>query len=155
MLTLTVDVFGDEQVVRGLSRFADACSDYTPVWPEIRDSFVEIEREQFDSQGSRSGQTWAALKPSYQAWKEKHFPGRPILELTGDMKFAMTEGVQANMEPLRLELGPIPTRATWHQHGTSRMVDRPPVVLTEEDKREWVRTIQRYLVDKATEEGLR
>ena len=155
MLTITFTVLGDDVLVRGLSRFADDCKDFSPVWPDIEQNFKSIEVEQFTSQGIRGGSQWPPLSPSYAEWKRHNFPGKPVLELTGEMKFMMTEGLTIYPEPMRLWMGPQLDRAYWHQHGTSRMPARPIVALTELDKMGWVKMIQKYLVDKATEEGLR
>ena len=46
--------------------------------------FYSTEREAFDTEGASIGAPWAPLSPKYQAWKERRYPGRSILELEGD-----------------------------------------------------------------------
>ena len=38
------------------------------------------------------GLKYSPLKPKYKKWKERHYPGRPILVLTGAMKEASEGG---------------------------------------------------------------
>lgn len=53
----------------------------------------------FDHQQPRGkGDRWRPLSAGYAAWKQKHFPGRPILVRTGDLKASMTqEGAAGNI----------------------------------------------------------
>lgn len=40
---------------------------------------------------------WKALSPKYAIWKNRHYPGQPILVLTGTLKASMiTEGAPGN-----------------------------------------------------------
>lgn len=44
------------------------------------------------------GDRWAPLSKRYAEWKERHFPGAPILVRTGDLKASMTqEGAPGNI----------------------------------------------------------
>lgn len=157
MIRLTFTIAGDVVLSEGLSRFADACTDYSPVWPDISDDFTRISEEQFDSQGARGGSQWTELSESYGKWKAKHFPGLPLLELSGQLRRSMTSELQIDAQPMKLWMGPLLPRATWHQQGipANNLPSRPVVSLNETDILSWVRMIQAYLVDKATEEGLR
>jgi len=146
-------VMGDEVLARGLSRFGDSIKDFRPAWDKIHLDFVTIEAEQFDSQGTRGGAVWPPLSPSYAAWKEKWFPGQPILQLTGVMygQFAIGPGMMVEMEPLFLRMAPSTPYAKYHQTGTSKMPARKPVVLTEQDKVNWMKILHNYVYDKARE----
>jgi len=47
---------------------------------------------QFDAQGAGPEMgSWAPLSESYAAWKEKHYPGQPILVRTGKLRAALTD----------------------------------------------------------------
>ena len=51
---------------------------------------------------------WAPLSPKYKAWKEEHYPGRPILHLTGELIASATmegKGHIDNRQPTFLEFG--------------------------------------------------
>ncbi len=156
MLVVTFTMLGDVVLARGISRYGDAVRDFSPVWDQIRNDFHRIESEQFDSQGSRAGHPWAPLSPTYEAWKAKHFPGRSILQLTGQMwgEFAVGVGMQTTIEPMRLTMTPSMQRAVYHQQGTRTMPQRKVVDLTEEDKMGWMKMIHNYVYDKAKEAHL-
>lgn len=158
MLTITFTMFGDVQLARGIERYSNATKDFRPVWQQIRDNFLVIERQQFISQGSRSGSTWAPLSLNYLAWKNKYFPGKPILQLTGALIEQMTTdaGLQTEIEPLRLRMKPTTFYAPIHQQGAPS-INLPPrkvVQLTEIDKRNWMKMIHNYIYDKAREAHL-
>lgn len=63
---------------------------------------------------------WASLSPRYAAWKDKHFPGEPILRATGEMQ---------DSAKIFYRKGQFLVRSTrygkFHQFGTSRMTARP------------------------------
>lgn len=41
---------------------------------------------------------WSALSPKYALWKRKHFPGKPLLVRSGDLKNSMiTKGARGNI----------------------------------------------------------
>lgn len=150
-----MDVAGDAVFVKGIARFTESCRDFTTMWPEIVEDFQQIELEQFATEGARSGNPWAPLSASYERWKMKNFPSSTTLVLTGEMRMAMTNGLMVDAEPMRLEMRPSLDKTIYHQRGTAHMPKRKVVDLTDSDKARWVRTIQRYLVDRATEAGLR
>lgn len=156
MLVVTFTMLGDAVLARGISRYGDAVRDFSPVWDQIRNDFHRIEGEQFATEGARSGSPWAPLSPTYEAWKQKHFPGRPILQLTGMMwgEFGVGVGMQTTIEPMKLTMTPSMQRAIYHQQGTRTMPRRKVVDLTEEDKMGWMKMIHNYVYDKAKEAHL-
>lgn len=156
MLIVTFTMLGDVVLARGISRYGDAVRDFSPVWDQIRIDFHRIEEEQFSSEGARSGHPWAPLSPTYEAWKTKHFPGRSILQLTGQMwgEFAVGVGMQTEITPMKLTMEPSMQRAVYHQQGTRTMPQRKVVDLTEEDKMGWIKMIHNYIYDKAREAHL-
>lgn len=155
MLTLTVNAFGDIQLARGIERFTEGIQDFRPAFEEMRLDFFQIEAEQFSTQGGRSGHPWAALSPDYAAWKAKHYPGMPILQLSGLLLSQLTGvGLQVDMQPMYMHLKPMAPYGKYHQTGTTRMPARQPVVMTEDDKSRWVKMLHRYVYNKAKEAGL-
>jgi hypothetical protein len=65
------DALGVRQFDRALSRFADSVDDWRPVFDKIHQDFLVIEKEQFESGGSRGGRAWAGYEsePVYAARK--------------------------------------------------------------------------------------
>lgn len=156
MIVLTVSVAGNVVLARGIERFTEGISDFRPAFEEMRTDFMQVETEQFATEGGRSGQPWPPLSPTYAAWKAKHYPGAPILQLTRTMlaQLSAGTGMQIDMQPMSLRMTPLVPWAKWHQTGTARMPARPPVVLTETDKTRWMKILHRYVYNKAKEAGL-
>lgn len=84
----------------------------------------------YESEGASSGAPWAPLSGPYAAWKARHYPGRPILVATGEMK-ARTLSVDAwKIEGNRLIFDPDSDIWLYHQEGTRYIARRPILRLT-------------------------
>lgn len=148
---LHFEFYGETQVDRTLERF-EAAADMRPAWEALADRFAFVERRQFATEGAYASGGWAPLSPAYAAWKARHYPGQPILRRTDDLFESLTVrpfdehgGIEV-IEPSHMMLGSAVRYGRFHQHGTRRMPRRRPVELTEAERREWVRIVQRYLV---------
>ena len=145
----SISVLGEQQLARTFSRFADAVEDYRPAWPDVQTVMEHIEELQFSSQGAHGSGGWAALNPRYAAYKAARYGVKPILQRTGELKASLTENTGKSvreMRPLEFQYGTRVPYAGFHQSGTNRMPRRKLIDLTEADKRDIMRTIQRYLV---------
>jgi len=146
-LRLRVTVAGAKVLDRALSRFGDDIKDFREVWRRIYADFISIEKKQFETEGGRGGLRWVPLSPSYAEWKMKHYPGKTILDLTGELRRQMTTG--AGMEvvylPLTLSMQPTVQRAYWHHEGVGRLPARKVVWLTESDKVNWIKMVHEYV----------
>lgn len=157
MTGFTFTVAGDKQLVRSLSRFGEDVKDLRPAFRLIAASFREIERKQFESQGTYGAGGWVSLSPSYAEWKELNYPGRQILQLTGALMASLvgkTSDSIEEIEKLVMAIGSKLNYALFHQTGTGRMPARPVIKLTEEDKRGWMKILHKFLVSEAKREGL-
>jgi hypothetical protein len=99
-------------------------NDLRPFWPLVVPLATGWWRMQFQTEGGFAGRPWAALSPGYAAWKMLHYPGLPILQLTGDMKRAAskpTRSVTTRSLTLTIE----DDKIERHQTGTPRMPSRP------------------------------
>lgn len=114
-----------ERTAEGLERFGEY------LFPRLNVLFEEELSSQFEAEGHGPIRgKWPALTKEYARWKTNSFPGRKILELSGNLKGALTSttanslrvesGNQFNFGTQGLEY------ASFHQTGTARMVDRPP-----------------------------
>ena len=151
---LDLSVAGEQQVLRGFSRFTDGVKDMSPALSQIAEEFFgRIMPAQFESQGAYGAGGWAPLSPAYAAWKEANYPGRPILVLSGLMKESLTGGGNAytikQIAPLRLEVGTRISYALKHQQGGGRVPQRKIISLTEADKMTFSKSLQAYLVSIA------
>jgi phage gpG-like protein len=155
-----LEIAGEVQMDRGIARFADGIADYRPVWPVIEDDFYAQEKDQFKSEGVEGGDKWSPLTPpEYANWKEAHFPGKPILQRTGDLYDSLTNPNSPNgvrrEERKTLTLGSTLPYALDHQLGTPTMDARPEVQLPEAFKRTTMHHVQVYLVQIASQSGMR
>jgi len=70
-----------------LTEVHERAKDFSPAWPGVIAEFHRGEEEVFQKEGAYGGnRRWKSLQPEYAAWKEKHYPGQPLLVLTGRMK---------------------------------------------------------------------
>ncbi len=161
MFRFRLEIAGETQMDRGIARFADGVADYRPIWPVIEDDFYAQEKAQFQSEGAEGGEKWQDLSPAYADWKEAHYPGRRILERTGDLERSLTSGSDPNAikrEGVRtLTLGSKVPYAIYHQSPAARkrLPRRPEIMLTEPLKRGVMHHVQTYLVQVASQSGFR
>ena len=143
------ELLGERQIDRRLGRIELATVDATPAWEMLAESFLDTERKQFATQGGLSG-GWRPLSDRYAAWKAAHYPGKPILQRTGDLARSLTEGPQIRViEPHQMVLGTDVDYAHWHQLGTDRMPRRRPVDLPRPTRVAWVKVLQRWCLTGA------
>lgn len=151
---LTFDVMGDVQLSRGLSRFADDVKDLREPFREIVKQFHKIEKQQFDSEGGYGSGGWTPLSPATIEQKARvGFPDK-ILVRTGALRNSLvgeTGESEIEIRPLQMRKRVKLRYAIYHQTSTSRMPARPLIQLTEKDKMDFMKTIQRYLVKQAKE----
>ena len=147
----TVEVLGEEQVARVLDGVEYRAQDMRPIWQILAEDFYQVEEEQFATEGGFSG-GWAELSERYKVWKEAHYPGRPILVLTGALREAITSpnargsiyDLQRDYMMVGVSREVLPY-AVYHQTGTRHMPARPPIALPESTKERWVAAIHAYL----------
>ena len=85
--------------IRNIERLSENLTDGFD-WGSLAPIVAEAAEGIFASQG-RGG--WAQLSPAYARWKERNFPGKGILELTGAYLSAATQiGAPHNL----VEVGP-------------------------------------------------
>ncbi len=92
-LTAVLDTNAIAQV--GLRRYLRTLSgranDLYPVWDKVLDILYEAQSELFEREGKKGEYSkWTRLSPRYKKWKDEHYPGKPILELTGRFWVNMT-----------------------------------------------------------------
>jgi phage gpG-like protein len=148
VVSLSLSVNGTQQLQRTLRRWIDTATDIRPALEEVADRFVRMELQQFLSQGGSGGAGWAPLSPRYAARKARTHPGAPILVRSGDLRRDLTHrpmGVE-RITNEGMTMGTALPYARYHQTGTPRMPRRPPVNLTEAQRQELVKIVQRYLV---------
>lgn len=158
MLRFTAEIAGDIQLDRAFNRITEEIKDFRNFWPGVIRTFYEIEVEQFESEGSKGASgKWTPLSLAYKVFKEREFSGQKILRATNELYESLTgpDALGSVLRPERDELviGSAVPYALAHQKGTARMPARPPISLTENDKRKIVKSIQQRLVEFARRTG--
>lgn len=146
-LSLHLSFWGDTQVDRTLARWEANAVDARPVWEVLADRFTVVETRQFSTQGAAGGDAWPALSPRYAAWKAVHYPGKPILRRTDALFRSLTSGPAVRViEPHLLVVGSDVDYGGHHQRGDGNLPRRRPVEFSENERRNWVRALQRFIV---------
>lgn len=141
----SIEIEGVEVFSRAFNRLEAGIDDFRSIWPNVAKEFYAIEHEQFESEGSHGASgKWAPLSPAYKKWKEKHFPGQPILKLTNSLYESLTSPDAPasifRMDREEMTLGSKEPYAVVHQR------TRPPISLNQDDKRRLQKAIQAGLV---------
>ncbi|MBT4498064.1 MAG: hypothetical protein HOC74_10105 [Gemmatimonadetes bacterium] len=149
LFNFTFEVHGQKQLDRALGLYSANIKDLRGVWPDIRDDFLEGGQAQFASQGKSGSGGWKALSPAYAAWKNAHFPGKPILQRQGDLIGSLTNKSNKRFiyrpSKLGLAIGTRVPYARYHQTGTPDMPARPPIQLTKAQQTRWMKLIQEHI----------
>lgn len=119
----TVSVANADNVVRRISAYGRKLEDWPMLWAEVSQSYADAERAWFKSEGEGS---WPELKPATVAYKARHFPGRPILVRTGELRASLTEHLALMVEADVLLIGTEVEWAEFHVTGTRVMPKRDP-----------------------------
>lgn len=160
-LRLSID---SDVVDVALVRFAGQLTDLGDFWrryaaPKLYRDILD----NFESAGSGVG-GWKPLSDDYAAWKEKHFPGAPILMQTGALKTSLTfDGEKPGKDGI-FEAGKdglvIGTAVGWAKyHQRPPIEGRPPtrrlLFLMRNASETLGRLLHLYAVDEAKKAGLR
>lgn len=147
-MILDID-FDTGNINRFLHGLTGAMNDLRPAWKVIHQDFMEIEKAQFESEGARSGEKWAPLNLDYA--KRKKPPGMPILVRTGVLKSSLTQiGSDHRFvsKPHEMTVGSGVPYGVFHQTGSrdrTRLLARPPIHITQDDKEKWVGVVSDYI----------
>ncbi len=145
-----------------LESFQASLADLSPALREIADDFREMVAEQFATQGSAGGTSWAQLAPS--TLRRRRSAGAGILYLTGALFRSLVEpGARAHVEEISgasLALGSSLPYALFHQTGAGRgfgqpalsmparrgdLPMRPLIVISSERSEAWAEIVRQHL----------
>ncbi len=143
-------VFGDEVLRRDLLRFEGRVVNAAPAFVAIVEDIKEALGQQFDSEGRHASGGWAPLADETLARKAAEGLDQRILHATQDLMMSLTgetEDTMVKIGPELMEFGTDLDYAGFHQTGTVNMPQRRPIEFTEVDKVEFMRKLQRYMVE--------
>lgn len=157
--------FEDERIAALIASILDL----RPFWPMVTPLFVKWMGEQFKTEGAWGlGTRWAPLSPAYEAWKQRHYPGRGILVARGGrppgLLYAATSP-RTSFYPQRAVFAIDKWRSSggdildpgWHQEGnTQGMPARPiiPPILPRAADDDISRAAESYLEERVRSLGL-
>lgn len=150
MANIIISVAGKDEFNRTFERYDAVFEDLSPIWPTIRDTFWDIEKEQFASEGSagRSGK-WQQLSEPYKAQKIKQFGNLPILVVSSKLKKSLTGRTADTVyrtTKKEIAVGTSLKYGLFHQTGTSKMPARPPINFSESQRKKIADAAQRQLL---------
>ena len=161
-LKLTLDLLGEKQVSRRFRTLRADIADPREFQSDAANYLHASTRKHFDTEGG-SGRRgpWAPLSAAYREWKEREYPGRPILVLEGRLRAAATnrdaEGsiYENTRQGLVLGVsGAVVPYARAHQHGVpGRLHHRPVYDLTEADIKAITEIARKHLLASAKKAG--
>lgn len=148
------EVLGEQQIVRGLTRFIGGVTNLEPAFVDIGQDVREIEDQQFAAEGNG----WAPLTPAYATRKRRRWGDKPILRASDRMYNSIidqdAEGNVTVINAMDAAYGTSIFYARFHQTGTDRMAARRIFALTEGNKRRIMRTLHRYVIKVGQLTGL-
>lgn len=152
MIVLQVEGYGETVLRRQLTRFADNLEAPASALESVGLLMRESTAEQFSSQGGNSG-GWQELADSTKQQKARLGLDPRILHATG----ALVESLTQKFDPRHIErvsgdsltFGSTVAYGVYHQSSRprTRLPFRPPIALTENDKRRIVKTVQAALIE--------
>lgn len=156
-MRLELDVFGDVQLAREILRFERVADNLEPAFRDLTDDFRTIEARQFSTQGGYRSGGWAPLAASTLAAKVRRGLDPRILHATHKMRDSFTQRDHPDhVEEIDADGFFVGSRAVSdrgfpypaaHQRPLRGQARRRPVELNEQDRRRWVKRIQREFVE--------
>jgi hypothetical protein len=149
IMRMVMELHGEVQLNRRFLRWSGYAGDATPVWESIYDFLREVEKGQFASEGVESGHAWAQLAISTVEAKHRLGLHPEILRATDALYKSLTGKDDSNqlkiIQPQMLAFGSMLDYAKFHQSGTTHMVQRRPIDLSQHNKDVIVKAVQMWL----------
>lgn len=152
-LYIKIDLEGVPTLIRRINGVKGKVKDLRKAWKKIGEDFRKTEEKVFNGQGAYGSRSqWTPLTPKYKEWKQSHYPGKPILQLSGNLKSSLTKKSAGHIEIITatsITLGSNDKKFKWHQKGTNKMVARPPITFTEYQAEKWAKIIRDDIMEGA------
>lgn len=152
-MRVTIESYGESIVNRELVRFGRNTADLTDAMRDVGTIMREASEAQFRSEGGYASGGWPPLSDSRIAYKARHDLAPEILRATDTLMNSLTR----KFDPLHVEhasadslrFGSLVRYGIYHQSSRPRtkIPFRPPIALTELDKRRIVRTLQESILE--------
>lgn len=144
MLNINITITGDRKTITQLKQMSDSFKNWKPELQQIGDYLKEFyANEVFETEGAIIGSRWSPLSPNYEFQKRKKYPGRGILEATGDLR----KGYKVKARKNTMELTNPTPYGVFHQQGRG-VPKRVLLRLDESRKDDVVKIFKQGLVKK-------
>lgn len=148
---IQIAVDGEDQFFRSFKRLDANFDDLSPIWPDVRDEFWQIEKEQFDSEGSKGGGgKWQALSARYEIQKiARYGAGKKILEASGDLVASLTGNAPGSYymaNAKEIAVGTTIPYGMYHHRGEGKLPKREVISFSEVQKKRLMKIIQGSLI---------
>lgn len=150
-MRIVLEISGDKQLERELLRVGDRAIEAKPALESIADYWMRLTVLQFNTEGRHASGGWRPLKPETLRRKAAAGLDMRILRATGALFDSLTDRddpeLILNVSETELEYGSRLPYAGAHQNPSpgSKLPQRRPVELTENARRESVKTLQRWI----------
>jgi phage gpG-like protein len=145
-----LEVHGEKLISRRLQRMEQASLHAKPAFVAIGLRLLAYELALFESGGASGGDRWERLEASTVREKVRKGQDPRVLHASRRLRRSLTQ--RGNPDQLRrshddrIEFGSRLPYAKYHQTGTRHMPARPPLQMTELQKRELTRILQRHIM---------
>lgn len=144
---IKMNIEGVGECVRRINNVSKVVGNLKPAWKKIGEDFRRTEERVFNGQGAYGSRpSWKPLTPRYKEWKDNVYPGKPILQLSGNLKESLTRKSPNHIEIITrnsITLGSKDPKFKWHQKGTdSGLPARPPITFTKYQGDKWAKIIK-------------
>lgn len=156
-MKLIYSVHGEDIIQRDLMRFGIRAGNARPAFLAIAKDMMDAMESQFDTQGAHASGGWEPLKEATLKAKAKAGLDPRILHATLALRNSLTGTGGDNVliaSDESLTFGSQLFYAGFHQTGTVHMAQRRPLEFTEIEKRGFVKTLQRYIIEGDMEGAL-
>ena len=144
---VSIQVFGDKQFDREIMAIGRRAVVMTPVYEELGWFLsYRVMMPQFETEGARGGERWAANEPATDARKAKLGQPLKVFQATGELKESFKLWDDNNIfeaTPEYLKWGSASEHGLFHQPDQK---DRKVFELTEADRVEIVETMHRFVI---------
>lgn len=149
-LKFSLEVIGDVQVEREFIRFGERAMEAGELWNVLHGALMDMEFEQFASEGEHGSGGWAPLASSTVAAKQRQGYPVEILHRTLALFKSLTqpdsEGSLFENFGEYMRFGTTIEYAIYHQTGTRTLPMRKPVQLTAAERLELTKSVQRFIM---------
>lgn len=155
---VVVETYGEDLVAAELEAVGDRGLNMEPLWPAMILKLEAIEREQFSTEGARSGNKWEENSQPYK-WRKWNRGDNPmVMRATDALYDALTGPSDASIRTTTqttLEFGADLVQFRVHQdyNPGSEYPQRTPIDLTQSDVRDFAMVMMDYVMGTRSRTG--